>query len=341
MNAELAFLHQTRFAINPPNSESEFTIRISRRKQAVGWLTVQNHIIQSRIQGMGLGLVLCLSLGCGNSLQRTATEQLLTSDAVDQTVAGFDFTDLAGETVYFDTTYLKNVKGTGFVNADYITSSIRQQLVAARCLLKDKKEDADYIVEARVGTLGTDQHEVTYGMPANNLLSSAASILPGTPTVPTLPELSIAKRNEQMGAAKIGAFAYHRASGEPVWQSGIRQASSTAKDVWVMGAGPIQSGNIYKKTRFAGSKFGLSFGDDGKSVAALPVDYHSEMHFAAPAETTIQAAHTEDASPEDDATDSKSTADDKSAPKEPAHLKDQTARPVPTKPNDGKPKPKP
>ncbi|WP_166830714.1 DUF6655 family protein [Thalassoroseus pseudoceratinae] len=260
----------------------------------MGRLIVENHAIRLNIPRTGLGLVLCLFLGCGNSLQRTATEQLITSDAVDQTVAGFDFTDLAGETVYFDTTYLKTVKGVGFVNADYIISSIRQQLVAARCLLREKRDDADYVVEARVGTLGTDQHEVTYGMPANNLLSSAASILPGTPTVPTLPELSIAKRNEQMGAAKIGAFAYHRDSGEPVWQSGVRQASSTAKDVWVMGAGPIQSGNIYKRARFAGSNLGLSFGEDGaESVAALPVDYHSEMHFAAPAEKTIQAVHEE------------------------------------------------
>ncbi len=297
----------------------------------MGRLTALHHTIQSRIQGMGLGLVLCLLLGCGNSLQRTATEQLLTSDAVDQTVAGFDFTDLAGETVYFDTTYLNNVKGTGFVNADYITSSIRQQLVAARCLLKEKKDDADYIVEARVGTLGTDQHEVTYGMPANNLLSSAASILPGTPTVPTLPELSIAKRNEQMGAAKIGAFAYHRESGEPVWQSGIRQSSSTAKDVWVMGAGPIQSGNIYKKTRFAGSKFGL-FGKEAESVAALPVDYHSEMHFAAPAEKTIQAAHTEAAKDE--------SAENETSTEEPGRLKDPTGRPLKTKPDDPQDKPK-
>ena len=136
-------------------------------------------------------------------------------------------------------------------------------------------------------------------MPANNLLSSAASIIPGTPAVPTLPELSLAKRNEQMGAAKIGAFAYHRESGEPVWQSGIRQSSSTAKDVWVLGAGPIQSGNIYKKTRFAGSKLRLFGSDASEKVAGLPVDYHSEMHFAAPAEKTIQAAHEEVATPDE------------------------------------------
>ena len=76
--------------------------------------------------------------GCGTTLTRGATEQLLISDAVDQTVASLDFSTLSGKTVYLDTRYIKNVKGMGFVNADYIISSLRQQMTAANCLLQDK-----------------------------------------------------------------------------------------------------------------------------------------------------------------------------------------------------------
>lgn len=228
--------------------------------------------------------------GCGSTQQREATEQLLTSDAVDRSIARIDFRALAGETVYFDTSYLKNVKGVGFVNAEYITSSLRQQLVAARCLLRDKKEEADFVVEARIGTLGTDRHEVTYGMPANNFLSAASSLVPNSPPLPTLPELSVAKRNEQLAAAKIGAFAYHRETGEPVWQSGMAPTRSTAKDLWILGAGPIQRGEIYDGTQFAGTKLGFSLVANGDADATAPlVDYHKPAYFQPKFEKTKTA----------------------------------------------------
>lgn len=228
-----------------------------------------------------LAVVVLFCLGCGSTQQREATEQLLTSDAVDRSIAQIDFRALSGKTVYFDTTYLKNIKNVGFVNAEYITSSLRQQLVAARCLLKEEKKDAEYVVEARIGVLGNDRHEVTYGMPANNFLNAASSLVPNSPPLPTLPELALAKRNEQLAAAKIGAFAYHRETGEPVWQSGLSTIRSTAKDTWILGAGPIQRGDIYGKTRFAGSELGFSLlSSDEESESAPLVDYHKPAQFS-------------------------------------------------------------
>ena len=67
---------------------------------------------------------------------------------------------------FLDTTYLRPVRGIGFVNSDYIISSLRQQLTAARCKIHDKREDAEIIVEPRVGALGTE-HEITYGIPSS------------------------------------------------------------------------------------------------------------------------------------------------------------------------------
>ena len=127
--------------------------------------------------------------GCSYSRQRLATEQLLLSDAVDQAVSKIDFSSLAGRRVFLDPQYLQNVNGVGFVNGPYVISSLRQQMSAAGCLLQDKATEAEFVVEARVGTLGADSYDVTYGVPsnANNTVASAASFVPNVPTLPSLP----------------------------------------------------------------------------------------------------------------------------------------------------------
>lgn len=200
--------------------------------------------------------------GCGTTKSFTATEQLLMSDAVDSTIAKMDFRALTGHKVFLDTQYVvgagKVIPGVAMpinlVNSDYVISGLRQQLTAAGCMLVDTREDADIICEARCGALGTDGHSMTYGLPANNFLSSASSVIPGTPSLPTIPEISVAKREMKSAAAKVSVFAYDRETREPLWQSGIAQAGSSARDTWILGVGPLQYGTIYNGTRFAGKR---------------------------------------------------------------------------------------
>ncbi len=202
----------------------------------------------------------CLAIsGCGTTKSYTATEQLLVSDAVDSTVSRIDFRPLSGRKVFLDNSFLPTQKGVpnpnpSLVHSEYVTSSIRQQMLAAGVLICEKREDADLIVEARLGALGFDGHTVTYGVPASNSLSTAASSLSGAPLIPILPELSFAKKESKSGAAKIALFAYERQTLTPVWQSGIARAASSARDTWVLGVGPLQYGTIYEGTRFAGSR---------------------------------------------------------------------------------------
>jgi hypothetical protein len=207
-----------------------------------------------------VGLLLTIAVGCGATKSSTATEQLLTSDAVDMAISQIDFRPLAGQLVYFDTKYLQNFKGIGFTNAEYITSSLRQHMIGAGCLLQDDKDSAEFIVEARIGALGSDSHDIVYGLPASNALSTAASAVSGVPSIPTIPEISFARKNDQSAAAKLGVFAYHRESKQRVWQSGLSVAKSTAKDLWFLGAGPFQSGTVYDGVQFAGSEL-LTKGD--------------------------------------------------------------------------------
>ena len=193
-------------------------------------------------------------VGCGTTHDKLATEQLLLSDAVDRAVAHIDFTPLQGETVFLDTQYIKQLKSNpnSFVNQDYIISSLRQQMLQAGCLLQENRETADYIAEARVGALGTDGHDVNYGVPPSQTMSAAASVVSRGMMLPALPEISLARRTDDTAAAKIAVFAYQRESKVPVWQSGLSVARSRAQGRWVLGAGPFQSGTIYQGTQFAG-----------------------------------------------------------------------------------------
>jgi hypothetical protein len=188
--------------------------------------------------------------GCGTTRRtdtsRTATEQLLLADAIDRSVSRIDFGLLAGKEVYLDNTYLGAA-----VDKDYITSTLRQHMLACGCILKDKKDEADLVVEVRAGAVGTDRHDLLFGTPSTSVSLGAFSPVPGAPPA-QVPEIALAKRTDQMGVAKIAVFAYERATGVPVWQSGSEVVASKARDLWVFGTGPYQRGSIYGGTKFAG-----------------------------------------------------------------------------------------
>lgn len=194
-----------------------------------------------------------LMVGCGTTTQRTATEQLLMSDAIDQSISKLDFSPLSGRKIYLDTTYLRPIPGYGFVNADYVISSLRQHLTAARCMIQEDRQQAEIIVEARLGTLATNGHDMIYGLPSTNNLAQAAASISGATLLPPLPEISIARSTSNSGHSKLAMFAYDRETRQPIWQSGIARSESTAQNTWVMGAGPFTKGSIYEGKRFAGT----------------------------------------------------------------------------------------
>ncbi len=223
-----------------------------------------------------------LAIGCGTTKLQEATEQLVLSSAVDRSISMIDFRPLAGERVYLDTAYLKNIKSLTFVNADYVTSSLRQQIMAAGCYLQEQKDDADIVIEARIGTLGADDHRVTYGVPENNGLATAASLLAQTPT-PSIPEIALARRDAREGAAKIAAFAYERETRTPIWQSGISQSIATSRNTWIVGVGPFQGGSIRDGVHLAKGQSRSGSSRPGSSPAQNfdrpPVEYTAQVRF--------------------------------------------------------------
>ena len=230
--------------------------------------------------GMAALVVLCLA-GCGRVVAQKATEQLIAGDAVDRSIAQIDFRILTGKKVFLDTQYVNNkVPGVGFVTSEYIVSSLRQKMMCDGCLLQEKAEQADFVVEMRVGALGADGHEIVFGMPPNNYAGLAASVTPASSAaaalIPSMPELSFAKKDDQMAAAKVALFAYNRRTREPIWQSGISESRSIAADRWYFGAGPFHNGSIYSKKQSDPSLFGSDESDPTKS------EYFVERRFADP-----------------------------------------------------------
>jgi len=187
--------------------------------------------------------------GCGTTKwsdsPRTATEQLLVSDAVDRAISEIDFSALEDCSVFLDTRFIATT-----LDQNYVTSTLRQHMLASGCIIKDKAEDCDFVVEVRAGALGTNRNDVLVGVPATNLPNVA-----GLPTgAAAIPEIALSKRTSQQAVCKMAVFAYDRITGEPVWQSGNRKVASSAKDTWLLGTGPFQRGNIYDGTSFAGEK---------------------------------------------------------------------------------------
>jgi hypothetical protein len=154
---------------------------------------------------------LVLSAGCNVTKSRLATEQLVIADAVDHAISQVDFSPLSGRKVFLDKQYMPptNVPGrppTNSSNVEYAISSLRQQLLAYNCQLQDKAEEAEIIVEARLGAMGSDSNELTYGLPTGTVMRTAiVAVTPGGDALPAFPDLSLGRRNHQLGAAPATA----------------------------------------------------------------------------------------------------------------------------------------
>ncbi len=255
------------------------------RSNEFGSAVCENFVgfLAARLLLATLPLLACLLSGCGATRGYSATEQLVLSDAVDKSVSSIDVRPLSGRKVYLDHSYLRTIKGVAFVNADYVISALRQQIVAAGCLIQDASADADVIVEARVGVLGSDDHQITFGVPETQSMVAASSLIPGAPRVPTLPEIAVARRETRQAAAKVIAFAYDRETREPLWQSGVNSAVASANDTWVFGMGPFQTGSVRERPKLAGDV--LDFGDSsatgakGRFFDRPEVEYTAEVQF--------------------------------------------------------------
>ena len=193
--------------------------------------------------------VALLLAGCSSSKSsntaRTATEQLLISNAVDQALDKVEFSRFSGLNVFFDEKHFDGV------DKSYVVGSIRHRILYSGGRLVPKAEEADVIIEARSGGLGTDTTETFYGLPE--------VVVPG---MVTIPELKVAQRMVQRGSAKIGFVAYDAKSKQIIGQGGLTMAVSNNNDWSVLGVGPFKNGTLKQeiKAGTSGDSYNPQFG---------------------------------------------------------------------------------
>lgn len=176
-------------------------------------------------------LLNCLVTGCASTATsntaRTAKEQMLLSNAIDQSLSKVDFTPLYGQDVFLESKYLESV------DKQYVIGEIRHRVMRAGGRLLDKADDADVILEVRSGGVGTDTSESFVGTPE--------IALPGMLTVP---EVRLAERKTQFGYAKIGLVTYDARTRTILGDGGMAMAESDDNNWYVFGLGPIQNGSL-------------------------------------------------------------------------------------------------
>lgn len=181
-------------------------------------------------------LVVCLSMwpllgGCTSTKQsntaRTATEQMLISNAVDHSLNKVDFRPLHGATVYVEDKHLD------CVDKGYIIGSIRHRLLHEKVRLAAKAEDAEVVVEVRSGGVGTDAASSFFGMPEITL-----------PGMLSIPEVKLINRDSQKAVAKIGLVAYETGTKRILGAGGVTTARSDDTNTFIFGMGPLQHGSL-------------------------------------------------------------------------------------------------
>jgi len=151
---------------------------------------------------------------------RTATEQMLISEASENAVGQLKLAIPLTRVCYLDTT---NFEG---VDAKYAVSAIRQRLMMNGHAIVDNRDNADTIIEVRAGALSINSKGKTITVPGINLGNMTGGI------VPTFNSSQLARKLDE-GIAKFSAFAYDKKSGtllavaEPVVGYSRRGRSNT------------------------------------------------------------------------------------------------------------------
>lgn len=181
-------------------------------------------------------LSLAGSVGCTSArttnTARTAREQLLISNAVDQALSKVDMAPFHGANLFIEDKYLD------CVDKGYLLGSIRHRAMINGAHVVGKPEDADVVLELRSGAIGTDTSDSFVGTPE--------LVLPG---MLTLPEVRLISRNNQSAVAKIGIVAYDAKTRQLLGEGGVSSSQSRDNNWYVLGVGPYQNGELQQEIR--------------------------------------------------------------------------------------------
>jgi hypothetical protein len=151
-----------------------------------------------------LGIMVSIS-ACGTERQsdpaRTATEQLLISEAADRSADQLNLNIPPGSKVFVDSS---NIDGT---DSKYAIATMRAHILELGADLVADRNSADVIVEIRSGALSIDQNTSLVGIPALPIPIPLAGNI-------TVPEIALFKKAQREGVAKFGGIAYGAKDGK-------------------------------------------------------------------------------------------------------------------------------
>jgi hypothetical protein len=132
---------------------------------------------------------------------RTATEQLLISEAADRSADQLNLNIPPGSKVFVDAS---NIDG---VDSKYAIATMRERILKLGGDLVADRGSADAVVEIRSGALSIDENTSLVGIPALPIPIPLAGNI-------TIPEIALFKKAEREGVAKFGGIAYEAKNGK-------------------------------------------------------------------------------------------------------------------------------
>ena len=155
--------------------------------------------------------VLALATACSSvretDPERTATEQLLMSSAVDRALPAFDLAIPPGTTVWVDESRMTGFSEGEQFDAMYAVGSIRDYLLRHGARLVEAREKADVVAELRTGALSANRRSDLLGIPSIPLPIPLVGVV-------ETPELALYSRKAQHGIAKLAMTLYSAKDGQ-------------------------------------------------------------------------------------------------------------------------------
>ena len=171
------------------------------------------HRTGARISAFMALILAMLALGActttrETSPQRSATEQLLISTAVDRAVERMDLKIPQGTKVFLDAEQLEGSDGK------YAAGAMKDRLLRGGANLVADRGNADAVVELRAGALSIDDKQTLFG------IGSFDVPVPLAGQAAKIPEIALYKQKERVGVAKIAAIGYSTADGKLIESTG-------------------------------------------------------------------------------------------------------------------------
>lgn len=195
--------------------------------------------ISSRIASLAVCIVVMIANpGCTatstSNTARTAKEQMLLSNAVDQSLDKVDFTPVYSQKVFIEEKYLE------CVDKSYVIGSIRHRVLRAGGMIAPAADSADVILEVRSGGVGTDTADSYIGVPEITL-----------PGMLTLPEVRLTQKKSQYGYSKLGLVLLDAKSRTVLGDGGIAMAQSDDNNWYALGVNIYTGGSLQKDVETA------------------------------------------------------------------------------------------